>query len=374
MPVEVARKIKALVQAGATVAGPKPQSDPGLRNYPQCDAEVKQLADEVWGACDGKQVQQQSFGQGRVCWGKPLSEIFLADGVLPDFAISSKDAFIDFIHRATPNTDLYFLANRKGGAETTEATFRVSGRQPELWDPVTGKMRDLPQFDSKDGCTTVPLEFDPSGSMFVVFRKATVGTGRRAVRLDRGVGANGPATPSNFPKLSPVQEITGPWTVQFDAQWFYPTAGLDSEPAKGRLVFANLDDWSKRPEPAVKNFSGTAVYRKTFDLADSSKIQNSKFKILLDLGTVKETARVKLNGKDLGVVWCTPWRVEITGAVKTGNNALEIEVVNLWPNRLIGDDALPEADRKTRTNISFDKSQPLLSSGLLGPVRVMAAE
>ena len=378
MPVEVARKIKALVQAGATVAGPKPQSDPGLRNYPQCDAEVKQLADEVWGACDGKQVQQQPFGQGRVCWGKPLREIFLADGVLPDFAISSKDAFIDFIHRATPDTDLYFLANRKGGAETTEATFRVSGRQPELWDPVSGKLRDLPQFDSKDGCTTVPLEFDPYGSMFVVFRKAKAGTDLRAVRA------------ANFPKLKPVQEITGPWTVQFDPQWFYPIAGLNGEPAKGRVLFDNLDDWSKRPEPAVKNFSGTAVYRKVIDLSPEVRSQRSEVnndtsdlrpptsglssRLFLDLGTVRETARVKLNGKDLGIVWCAPWRVEISSALKPGSNALEIEVVNLWPNRLIGDDALPEADRKTRTNIPFDKSQPLLASGLLGPVRVMAAE
>lgn len=120
------------------------------------DAEVKKIANEVWGACDGQQVKQQTFGKGRVFWGKPLREILLADGVSPDFAHSG-DAFIDFIHRTADGTEIYFLANRKDQAATVEATFRISGRQPELWDPVSGQRRDLPEFGSKNGCTTVPL-------------------------------------------------------------------------------------------------------------------------------------------------------------------------------------------------------------------------
>jgi hypothetical protein len=169
-----------------------------------------------------------------------------------------------------------------------------------------------------------------------------------------------------------MQEITGPWTVQFDPQWFYPTDGLSGDQAKGLIVFDKLEDWTKRPEAAVRHFSGTAVYRKVFALADPSKLQNSKSKIYLDLGTVKESARVKLNGKDLGVVWCAPWRVEITGAVKPGDNALEIEVVNLWPNRLVGDGKLPVEQRRTRTNIGAPSAP--LTSGLLGPVRLLISE
>ena len=358
MPVEVAEKIKKLVKAGATIVGPRPESDPGLKDYPRCDAEVKKIAAEVWGACDGQMIKQSTYGKGRVFWGKTLGEIFQADGVLPDFTHTGT-AFIDFIHRTADGAEIYFLANRNSKPEAIEATFRVNGKQPELWDPVSGQRRDLPVFESKNGCTTVPLEFEPDGSMFIVFRKALVGTDRRAVR------------PANFLKLEPVQEITEPWTVQFDPQWFYPTNGLSGDPVNGLMTFDKLEDWSQRPETAVKYFSGTAVYRKAFALADPSKIQNSKSKIHLDLGTVKETARVKLNGKDLGVVWCAPWRVEITGAVKPGDNALEIEVVNLWPNRLVGDGKLPVEQRRTRTNVGVPSAP--LTSGLLGPVTIQAA-
>jgi hypothetical protein len=263
MPVEVAEKIKKLVKAGATIVGPRPESDPGLKDYPRCDAEVKKIAAEVWGACDGQKIKQSTYGKGRVFWGKTLGEIFQADGVLPDFTYTGT-AFIDFIHRSADGAEIYFLANRNSKPEAVEATFRVNGKQPELWDPVSGQRRDLPVFESKDGCTTVPLEFEPDGSMFIVFRKALVGTDRRAVR------------PANFLKLETMQEITGPWTVQFDPQWFYPTNGLSGDPANGLMTFDKLEDWSQRPETAVKYFSGTAVYRKAFALADPSKIQNSK--------------------------------------------------------------------------------------------------
>jgi hypothetical protein len=359
MPVEVAEKIKKLVKAGATIVGPRPESDPGLKDYPRCDAEVKKIAAEVWGACDGQMIKQSTYGKGRVFWGKTLGEIFQADGVLPDFTHTGT-AFIDFIHRTADGAEIYFLANRNSKPEAIEATFRVNGKQPELWDPVSGQRRDLPVFESKNGCTTVPLEFESYGSMFVVFRKE-VG------KVERVQGS----TVKNFPELAPVHEITGPWTVQFDPQWFYPTNGLSGDPVDGLMTFDKLEDWSQRPETAVKYFSGTAVYRKAFALADPSKIQNSKSKIHLDLGTVKETARVKLNGKDLGVVWCAPWRVEITGAVKPGDNALEIEVVNLWPNRLVGDGKLPVEQRRTRTNVGVPSAP--LTSGLLGPVTIQAA-
>ena len=356
MPVDVLQKIRALVKAGATVVGPKPETDPGLKNYPQCDVEVKKIAAEVWGENSNIEhpTVERRVGKGRVFWGKPLREILMADGVSPDFQHSG-DAFIDFIHRGTPDTEFYFLANRKGGAETVEATFRMCGSQPELWDPVNGAMRALPQFTSTNGCTTVSLAFESYGSMFVVFRKETGN-----LKLETG------NLKKNFMKFKPVQEIMGPWTVQFDPKWYYGPSNSH--------VFATLEDWTKRPEEAIKYFSGTATYKKEFELSQVSSFQFPVSNCFLDLGTVKETARVKLNGKDLGVVWCAPWRLEITGAVKAGANALEIEVVNLWPNRLIGDDALPEAQRKTRTNIGFNKADPLLSSGLLGPVRVMAAE
>jgi hypothetical protein len=351
MPAPVAQKLRELVQAGATVIGPKPLTDPGLKNHPQCDDDVKKIGEELWGGKTGK---------GRVFESKTEREILLADGVLPDFeAAGAKDTFIDFIHRTTPEAEVYFLANRKDRPEKVTASFRQTGRQPELWNPVNGEQRDLPNFQIENGRTTVPLEFDPNGSMFVVFRKPTTAT----------VGEG-----SNFPSFETVQTLEGPWAIQFDKEWFYPTAELQGEAAEGKLVFEKLEDWTKRSEDAVKHFSGTATYRKTFALTES-QISNLKSPIFLDLGNVRETAKVTLNGKDLGVLWCAPRRVDITEAIKTGENELEIEVVNNWPNRLIGDGKLPNDQRRTRTNIvKYNGEHPLQSSGLLGPVSISTAK
>ena len=221
----------------------------------------------------------------------------------------------------------------------------------------------------------MPLEFEPYGSMFVVFRKA-VKSEKLKVKSADG---------KNFSGLTPVQELAGPWQVQFDPLWFYPTTGLSAQQAAGKATFAKLEDWTQRPEEAIRNFSGTAVYRTEFIIQNSAVGKISAElrplatatgpRLFLDLGTVKETARVRLNGKDLGVVWCHPWRVEITDAVKAGANSLEIDVVNLWPNRLIGDAALAAEQRRTRTNIgSYKAGSPRLASGLIGPVSILAGE
>jgi hypothetical protein len=359
MPVEVIAKLKDLVAAGMTLVGPRPEKAPGLKDYPQCDQQVKAMADELWGDCDGKTVKERAFGKGRVVWGKTIREVLSAAGVKSDFshADAQPNAFLDWIHRSVSGTEVYFIANRKDRAEKATCSFRVSGKQPEIWDPVTGGLRDLPQFDSKDGCTSVPLEFEPNGSLFVLFRKSSQKT-------EGGTRNHGG---TNFPKLAQVQEITGPWQVQFDAQWFYPVDGLTGEQSKGTFIFEKLEDWTQRPELAIQHFSGTAVYRKTFSARPTAAGQP----LFLELGQVKDLARVRLNGKDLGLVWCHPWRVEITGAVMPGENTLEIEVVNLWPNRLVGDSKLSAKLRRTQTNFPAGSEQALLSSGLLGPVRVV---
>jgi hypothetical protein len=345
MPVAVAQKLRELVKAGATVAGPKPGQDPGLRNFPACDHPVQQIAAEVWGNCDGSAVKHHAFGKGHVYWNVPVRDILLQAGVKPDFEHSNPNAFIDFIHRATATEEIYFIANRDNKAVQVEGTFRVTGKQPELWDAVTGEMKDITSFHQQGGRTTIPLQFEPFQSWFIVFRKPLV---KKPV-----AGAN------NFVALTPVQDISNAWTVQFDEQWGGPSS----------VTFDTLDDWSKRPEEGIKYYSGTARYTKRFDVA---AIAAGK-KYFLDLGVVKNIADVKLNGKSLGIVWTNPWRVEITGALKPTNNLLEVEVVNCWPNRLIGDALLPQEKRFTRTNIVLKKDAPLLSSGLLGPVTIMTA-
>ena len=167
--------------------------------------------------------------------------------------------------------------------------------------------------------------------------------------------------------MTTAQEITGAWQVTFDPKWGGP----------GKVNFEKLDDWIKRPEEGIKLYSGTAIYHKTFTFAGGA---GNRAPFYLSLGSVKYTARVKLNGKDLGIVWTAPWRVEITSALKTGANELEIEVINLWPNRRIGDASLPEEKRYTHSNIAFSPINPanppersgLFTSGLLGPVVIQS--
>jgi len=353
MPVEVARKIRELVEGGAVVVGRKPGRDPGLRNYPDCDREVKKIAEEVWGGCDGQNTKERRFGRGRVIWGRGLREVLIAEGIQPDFEhTGGVGTFIDFIHRKSGGTEIYFLANRNGREETVHCSFRVKDRQPELWDPVTGMVRELTQFEQKDGRTSIPLKFEPNGSMFVVFGKPEVFPRAQSV---------------NFADYTVVQEIKGSWAVRFDPEWFYPAKGM----AGGKVVFEKLSDWTKRPEIPVRYFSGTAVYETVFDLKAPGK--NSA--IMLSLGTVNNlTARIRLNGKDLGVLWCSPWQVDVTGALEPAGNRLEIEVVNPWLNRVVGDKALPAGERRTRTNVKIEKDTPLVPSGLLGPVSLLSAQ
>ena len=282
----------------------------------------------------------------------------MPEGLTPDveFRHSSPGASFDWIHRRTGATEIYFLSNQTTRDTTADIVFRVTGKQPELWDAVTGGIRDLPEWREESGRTLVPLQFAPRQSWFVVFRKS---------------GAAKPGR--NFPLTKTIGVIAGPWEVHFGTQ---------------RVAFEKLEDWRTRPEDNLRYYSGIATYRSKFPVADP------KPPIFLDLGVVKNVARVRVNGRDLGVVWTAPWQMEISDAIKPGVNELEIEVANLWPNRLIGDATLPPEKRHTVTNVhTYDtmasgtfgckkcgerqktgKSADLLSSGLLGPVTIQAIE
>jgi hypothetical protein len=347
MSPEVLDRVKELVTAGAVVVGPKPQRAPGLMNYPHSDTALKRLGDEVWGNCDGKSVKERNLGKGRIVWGKPMREVLAGAGIAPDFEYRGRDddTSLDFIHRSTGDSEIYFVTNRKERPEQAECAFRVSDKRPELWDPVTGETRLAQAFKQEGGRTTLPLEFAPYGSFFVIFRQPMARD------------ANGTAT-RNFPVYTDSQELSGPWTVSFDPKWGGPA----------KVEFAEPVSWTNRPEEGIKYYSGTATYHKSFDLP--AALRNPRGRIALDLGEMKYVAQVRLNGKDLGVLWTKPFRVEISDAVKPSGNLLEIDIVNLWPNRIIGDAALPPERRFTRTNISYKKDDALLESGLLGPVRL----
>lgn len=358
MPVEVINKIKEIVEAGAIVIGSKPDRDPGLNNYPECDEEVKKTATYLWGEQESNGLTEKKVGKGQIINGRTLRDVLLSYDVIPDFEVidAGSDIFIDYIHRTTPEAEIYFLANRNDHSERIKAAFRVKDRKPELWNPVTGEKKQLPEFVTEKGRTSIPLEFEPFGSMFILFPKIA---SKNLIKKSK-----------NFDQLKTVFELVGSWSVQFNKEWLYPKEGLTQQQSDGLFEFDSLEDWSKSPEAALRYYSGTATYKKEFAISQSV-IPTGK-QVFIDLGTVKETARVILNGKDLGVVWDNPWHVDITKNIKNGQNLLEIEVVNLWPNRLIGDETLPIEKRKTNTNVIDykKKDSPLLSSGLLGPVTI----
>jgi len=354
MSAKALGKVKELVEAGATVIGPKQQRAPGLTDYPNCDQEVRRLADALWG---NQKEQERRVGKGRVISDGSLRDIPLTDGLKLDFEYLSerKDAVLDHIHRTDDGVDIYFVSNQLDRSESAECLFRVAGKRPEIWDAVTGERRDATEWHVAEGRTVMNLEFAPRQSLFVLFKKAAGGEGR-------GVGDQG-SKRTNFPPFVVAQEITGPWTVKFDPKWGGPES----------IVFDRLVDWTTRPEEGIKYYSGKAVYEKTFDLPESLRQRGKR--VYLDLGKLKNVAEVRLNGKDLGVVWTAPWHVEITDALQPTGNKLGIDVVNLWPNRLIGDSRLPENKRLTVTNVKkFKPDSPLMPSGLLGPVTLQAPE
>jgi hypothetical protein len=335
-----------LIEAGATVLGKRPSRAPGLTKYPQSDDDVRKLADELWGPEDAP-AGDRHLGQGRLVWGKDPATLLAEMNVLPDFEVrggTPKSKF-NFTHRRSDDAHIYFIANAQDAELNVQCAFRSLRKQPEIWDPVSGRDWDATDFQQENARTVVPMSFAPYQSFFVIFRRpATEPNVKRP----------------NFPTVSSSVELKGPWTVHFDPKWGGPES----------VVFEKLEDWTKRAEDGIKYYSGTATYRKTFDLPPALK--KSRHKILLDLGEMKNLAEVRLNGKELGVLWTKPFRLDITEALQAGN-LLEIDVVNLWANRLIGDASLPPEKRFTQSDASHivKKDDPLPESGLLGPVKLL---
>jgi hypothetical protein len=365
------KKISELVNDGATVVGLPPKQSPILSGYPACDGEVQTLAQKLWG--DGNPpatLAVHPVGKGKIIWGEELktkadrlyphydvTAKILSESVPPDFVSSGK---IRYMHRTGRDADIYFVSNRTDRTADVLCKFRMTGKQPELWHPVTGKMCALPEYTDDGKLTAIPLKFDVYEGYFIVFRDV----------------ARKPANTTNFPETKQLVTLDAPWAVSFDPKWGGPES----------VVFDELHDWTADTRPGIKYYSGTAFYRQSFDLPGYKKGSA----LYLDLGKVKNMARIRLNGKDLGTVWTAPWRVDISGAVKTEGNALEIEVVNLWPNRLIGDEQLPydgpehgrwpewllEGKARTSGRYAFgsvrhyNRDSPLLESGLLGPVSI----
>ncbi|MBQ9814021.1 MAG: hypothetical protein IJM54_12010 [Thermoguttaceae bacterium] len=347
MRPEVLKKIKQLVEEGAFVLGPKPSRSPSLQNYPKADEEVQTLANELWGDVDGDKVKSRKVGKGTIASGLTMEEALAMVNCKPDCEYPKETGLV-YGRRMMKDSDVYFVANQ-GDAELKDVnvTFRVAGKQPEIWFPATGEVREVKAWSSKDGRTTIPLSFVAQESYFVVFEKDTN-------------AAEGTAK-SNDLDLETLVALDGGWNVSFDS-------GEIARGPKDVVKFDKLSDWATSADDAIKFYSGTAVYKTTFKLDAAPK-----GKVYLSFGEVCEMAKAKINGKEVGGVWTAPYRLDVTDAVKAGENEIEIEVVNCWVNRLIGDSALPEAERKTWCPVNnYTPKSPLKKSGLIGPVVISA--
>jgi len=358
-------KLESLIRAGATVVGIPPRKSPSLVDYPGCDEEVARKAESLWGSLQPPPEQTLlTCGKGRIFWGgalrpsapesalalypayEPVAQLLNSLGEVPDFESSGP---VRTTHRRTEDREIYFVANRSGEPMRTIASFRIAQGVPELWDPMTGRIRALPEFTRAGVRTTVPLRFEAYESAFVVFP------------TERGARTAFPSEAAvNFTEVKSIGSVEGPWQVDFG-----PGMG-----APARVRFETLQDWTRRSEPGIQHYSGVATYRTAFNLPEVVRGVRST-PLYLDLGDVQVMARVRLNGQDCGMVWTAPWRVNVADAVRTTGNALEIEVANLWPNRMIGDARSPEAAHTRTTYHPYKATDPLLPSGLLGPVRLM---
>jgi hypothetical protein len=360
MTVPVLRKIRELVSGGATVLGPKPSKSPSLAGYPSADGEVLAMASDLWGDLDGVSRTKRAYGKGTVVWGLTPAEVLASLRVLPDMDYSrGLDADLAWIHRREGETDIYFVANRADQARDLEVRFRVGGKEAELWHSDTGTSEPS-SYRIADGRTIVPLHLEARESVFVVFRHAATSPSRviPPTLLSKLASLGGPGH-ARFQRAL----TDGPWEVSFPANLGAPAT----------LRLAELASWTANADDGVKYFSGTATYTTTFPALRGWFGPGQR--ILLDLGVVKDLAEVSLNGRALGVLWKPPFRVDVTGALKPGENRLEIKVTNEWTNRLIGDRAAP-ADKKVLAAGGPAGPGPppaLNESGLLGPVTVITA-
>jgi len=329
------RKISKLVEAGGVVVGNKPQTTPSLADS---EEEFNRLTLTLWG--DGS-FGPRTFGAGVVLSRVPLKEAVSRLKIAPDVSYPQlpDHTSIQFVHRRFTEGDIYFVRNPKSSPERIHASFRVSGKLPELWHADSGLIEPT-SFSQNDGRTLIPLKLDPLESLFVVFRKNTL---LRELKI---------------PKLSQhqVASIIGPWIVHFQ----------NDRGAPDQTTFDTLRSWTTDPDPRIKYFSGTATYDRVLDCKASWFKKGQRVEI--DLGVVERLAEVIVNGHSAGILWKAPFKADLTPFLHAGRNQLTLRVTNLWPNRMIGD---KQPGAKKIAWASYDPFKPsssLLSSGLLGPV------
>ncbi|MFN8254437.1 MAG: glycosyl hydrolase [Bacteroidales bacterium] len=365
MTVELLTKIKTLIEQGATVMGFAPKKSPSLSGLPKSDNEISNLVAKMWGkSVDGKPVKigkgtlypatsediknleklvnkayhntvYQGFVPPYIHYNS-IAKVLAQKGIKEDFTC---DKPFRYTHRVLTDGNIYFVSNTDSVVQEAICTFRAKGKSVYLLNPMDGKQYAAQVLNQTGELSTLKIKLNEHGSVFVVFEQQAVSS----------------SLPAMIPDIKTVAEITNPWTVNFDTQWGGPSS----------VVFNKLIDWSTSSNSGIKYYSGTAKYQTSIDLT----AQQAEGITYIDLGNVQVIAKVKINGKELGTVWKSPYLIETTDILKPGSNTIEIEVANLWINRLIGDEWLHEGEKFTWTTYRpYKKTDKLYPSGLIGPV------
>lgn len=341
MSLPVLQKIYSLVKSGAIVIGRKPTQTPSLSDDKK---EFEKLIRKLW---DGK--GEKSTGKGKVYAEHTISDVLSKLVVLPDFSVDNQqeNTKLKFVHRSLDNNvDVYWINNRKDDNVDVIGSFRIEGRNVEIWHPETGIIEKA-SFTIKDGLTKVPLHLNSHDAAFIVFcNKTSITSFTVAPRIEK--------------RLTFVE---GSWNLDFQ-----PDRG-----APRNVIFNSLIPWNEHTDDGIKYFSGTGVYKKTLNVP--AEWIKPGTEIWLDLGNVKDLAEVVINGKSKGIVWKKPYRVNLTDDIVVGNNALEVLVTNVWINRIIGDKQ-PGISKKYTFTIGspYQVNSELVPAGLIGPVELICIE
>jgi hypothetical protein len=393
-------RIATLIQDGATVVGPKPSGVMSFMDRDQNNIALKKLADEVWGETDGKTVTENTYGKGKVIWGKPLKNVLEELNLQPDLAVLKNDSVnLLFIHKKIEDMDAYFLVNQEDKSVYTECIFRITGKSPEIWNPQYGTTFQQAVYREEEGGIRVPVYFKPKESLFVIFPDGTP-----AEHIEK-IQQNGlqifpmsqvSFTDVSFPEVisdgntfSVISDYPGEYTLtsSLGKEYTLTTGGneiLEVKDFTGDISFESSDGipgpvgiskfqyWTDFNNPDIKYYSGKAKYTVHFTLPPNFLTGNDSME--LSIGGIKATGEVTLNGKKPGYVWMPDQGLNISGLLLQGDNTLEVTVANVYRNRLIGDLVQYGEIRNLWTTSPIgdflNKDMKLQESGIAGPVTI----
>jgi hypothetical protein len=434
MSLDILKKIKEFADAGVIICGKEPKSCAGLKAD---DRAFASIVDDIWHSrrknvfakgledCLRRSGIQPDF---RATVTSPVAEpvvrhssptIKATGGSAGHFdklsdqenaveaPANAPDSYGDFkyVHRTLPDsTQIYWVRNFSGKDSNVELSFRDGGKFAAIFNPENGDVTDAdvkfgngrstvslpllsadarfvvlsnrPQIkvtidtvfvnttDTTMICTSDSTEVHPVDSLVSAGHFDTTASSAQRKLSDQGISLRDQQNSVAEPvEATTIQTVTSTWQVHFDQK----NGGTADE------EFPELVSWTRKENPIVKYFSGTAIYKTTVTI-DSTQLATSA-RIFIDLGVVKNIADLSINGTPAGVLWKAPFRTaDIKPLLKEGDNLLEIKITNVWRNRMIGDVQPGEKHPVTAIRRFYKSTDKLLPSGLLGPVRIITEQ